>query len=123
MNCVQNKRNNSNTILPKKVALGELYAKYSLFDAHAGNSFCFKAPPSPSSSTRFHGNCDSIAVGVVTRVSPDKNDKILLLNALQRWPGHVDQFRFTFRISRHSFCPFLGSFNVIIVVFCKMCLS
>lgn len=60
--------------IPKKVALGELYAKYSLFDAHAGNSFCFNAPPlSSSSSSRFHGNCDSIAVGVVTLVfSPMK---------------------------------------------------
>lgn len=57
-----------NLYLPKNVALGELYAKYSLFDAQAGNSFCFKAPPSPSSSSRFQGNCDSIAVGVVTRI-------------------------------------------------------
>lgn len=57
--------------LPKNVALGELYAKYSLFDAHAGNSCCFIAPPSaPSSSSRFHGNCVSVTVGVVTRVSP-----------------------------------------------------
>lgn len=55
--------------LPKKVALGELYAKYSLFEAHAGNSFCCN--PSVSSSLRFQGNWVSIAVGVVTRVSPE----------------------------------------------------
>lgn len=57
-----------NQNIPKKVALGELYAKYSLFDAHAGNSFCCK--PSVSSSFRFQGSWVSIAVGVVTRVSP-----------------------------------------------------
>lgn len=57
------------TNLPRKVALGELYAKYSLFDAHAGNSFC--CSPSASSSLRFQGNWVSIAVGVVTRVSPE----------------------------------------------------
>lgn len=56
--------------LPRKVALGELYAKYSLFDAHAGNSFCCN--PSVSSSFRFQGSWVSIAVGVVTRVSPKK---------------------------------------------------
>lgn len=55
--------------LPKKVALGELYAKYSLFDAHAGNSFCCK-PSFVSSSLRFQGSWVSMAVGVVTRVSP-----------------------------------------------------
>lgn len=58
------------TKLPKKVALGELYAKYSLFEAHAGNSFCCNA--SASASSRFQGNCLSMAVGVVTRVSPAK---------------------------------------------------
>lgn len=58
--------------LPKKVALGELYAKYSLFDAHAGNSLCCN--PSASSSLRFHGSWVSIAVGVVTRVSPKVYD-------------------------------------------------
>lgn len=42
-------------LLPKNVALGELYAKYSLFDAHAGNSFCC-TPRSASQSSRFHGN-------------------------------------------------------------------
>lgn len=59
--------------LPRNVALGELYAMYSLLDAHAGNSFCLMAPPSASfSSTRFHGSDDSMAVGVVTRVvSPE----------------------------------------------------
>lgn len=57
--------------LPKNVALGELYAKYSLFDAHAGNSFCLIAPPSLSSSSpRFHGRTDSVAVGVATVESP-----------------------------------------------------
>lgn len=57
--------------IPRNVALGELYAKYSLFDAHAGNSCCFIAPPSASSSSsRFHGNCVSVTVGVVTLVSP-----------------------------------------------------
>lgn len=62
-------KKNTRKILPKKVALGELYAMYSLFDAQPGNSFCLTAPPSaPSSSPRFHGSCDSVAVGVVTRV-------------------------------------------------------
>lgn len=66
--------------LPKNVALGELYAKYSLFDAHAGNSFCFIAPPSASPSSRFQGNWDSVAVGVVTLVSPlSKNRRFFLL--------------------------------------------
>lgn len=59
-----------NDKLPKNVALGELYAKYSLFDAHAGNSLCCTASAS-SSSSRFHGNWVSVTVGVVTRVSPE----------------------------------------------------
>lgn len=54
-------------LLPKNVALGELYARYSLLDAHAGNSFCFSTKP--SSSCRFHGNTDSVAVGVLGRLS------------------------------------------------------
>lgn len=53
------------------MALGELYARYSLLEAHDGNSFCLTAPFSSSlSSPRFQGNTDSIAVGVVTRYSP-----------------------------------------------------
>lgn len=57
--------------LPRKVALGELYVKYSLFLAQAGNSVCLMAPLSSlSSSTRFQGKVDSVAVGVVTRFSP-----------------------------------------------------
>lgn len=53
-------------ILPKKVADGELYAKYSLLEAHEGNSDCFRAVV-PSASSRFHGNMVSVAVGVATR--------------------------------------------------------
>lgn len=53
------------------MALGELYARYSLLEAQDGNSFCLTAPFSSSlSSPRFQGNTDSIAVGVVTRYSP-----------------------------------------------------
>lgn len=59
--------------LPKNVALGELYARYSLLDAHAGNSFCFSTKP--SSSWRFHGNTDSMAVGVLGRLSAPEKTK------------------------------------------------
>lgn len=60
-------------VLPKNVALGELYARYSLLDAHAGNSFCFSTRP--SSSCRFHGSTDSMAVGVLGRLSVPKKDR------------------------------------------------
>lgn len=60
--------------LPRNVALGELYAKYSLLLLHAGNSFC--CSPSASSSLRFQGNWVSMAVGVVTRVSPVEQQQI-----------------------------------------------
>ena len=49
---------------PRNVVLGELYARYSLFEAHAGNSLCCRGH-SNSRSSRFHGRTDSVAVGVV----------------------------------------------------------
>lgn len=42
-----------------------------MFLAQAGNSVCLIAPESSlSSSPRFQGKVDSVAVGVVTRFSP-----------------------------------------------------
>lgn len=54
--------------VPKKVEDGELYAKYSLFDAQAGNSHCCKGAEPSASSPRFQGNTLSVAVGVATRI-------------------------------------------------------
>ncbi len=52
--------------IPKKVLVGELYAKYSLFVAHAGNSLCLTGEESLScSSSRFQG---SPSVGDVPEV-------------------------------------------------------
>nr|CAD7458061.1 unnamed protein product [Timema tahoe] len=49
-------------MLPRKVADGELYARYSLLEHHAGNSLCFKGHVLSPSSSRFHGNIVSVAV-------------------------------------------------------------
>lgn len=80
--------------LPKNVALGELYARYSLLDAHAGNSFCFSTKP--SSSWRFHGSIVSVAVGVLGRSPGTGQDgefnepKIynIILSGASQWPTY-----------------------------------
>lgn len=67
--------------LPKKVEDGELYAKYSLFEAHAGNSFCCRGADPSASSPRFQGNTLSVAVGVATRIrSPPETNKHLYIS-------------------------------------------
>lgn len=56
--------------LPRNVAEGELYARYSLLEHQGGNSDCLSGPVliSPSSFL-FQGRLVSRAVGVVTLVS------------------------------------------------------
>jgi len=59
-------QHNRNSTVPKKVAEGELYARYSLLEHQAGNSLCFSGHVLSPSSSLFHGNTVSVAVGVVT---------------------------------------------------------
>lgn len=59
-------QHNRKSTLPKKVADGELYARYSLLEHQAGNSLCFNGHVLSPSSSLFHGNMVSVAVGVVT---------------------------------------------------------